>query len=208
MTLASTPVWGYGAAMKEPIRFDIGTTSLGPVLVAVTTRGVCAISLADDEAALRADLARSCPDAVRDAATLAPTLDAVIARIDSARALDSTDSPVLSAAPPIYLDFRGTDFQRLVWSALLDIRPGHTTTYAALTERLGLTPTSIRAVGQAVARNPIAVLVPCHRVVRSDGALAGYRWGLERKRALLEQERAVDTKGRGHGLQGSLFAPR
>jgi len=188
--------------MHEPIRFDIGTTSLGPVLVAVSSHGVCAVSLADDEASLRADLARSCPAAVSDAAALAPTLPAVIARIDSLH----TPTPYLASS--IHLDFRGTDFQRRVWSALLDIAWGHTTTYAALTSRLQLAPTSIRAVGQAVARNPIAVLVPCHRVVRTDGALAGYRWGLGRKQALLERERAVESKGRGHGLQGSLFAPR
>jgi AraC family transcriptional regulator of adaptative response/methylated-DNA-[protein]-cysteine methyltransferase len=196
--------------MSEPIRYDIGTTSLGPVLVAVSTAGVCAVSLADDETALRADLARSCTDAVRDEAALASTLPAVITRIDQSQLAPLTrlDSPSPALAPTIHLDFRGTDFQRRVWSALLEIAWGHSTTYAALTERLGLPPTSIRAVGQAVARNPIAVLVPCHRVIRSDGALAGYRWGLERKHTLLERERAADTKGRGHGLQGSLFAPR
>jgi AraC family transcriptional regulator of adaptative response/methylated-DNA-[protein]-cysteine methyltransferase len=167
---------GHGLA----IRFAVGACSLGAVLVASTVRGICAVLLGDDPAALATDLARRFPRAELEAAETAfeTSVAAVVAIIDA------QPGTAMDALP---LDVQGTVFQERVWRALREIPPGTTNTYAQLAEAIGA-PRSIRAVARACANNPVAVLVPCHRVVRSNGELAGYRWGLARKRALLTRE--------------------
>jgi AraC family transcriptional regulator of adaptative response/methylated-DNA-[protein]-cysteine methyltransferase len=167
-------------AGTDVLRHAVGRCSLGAVLVAASGRGVCAILLGDDPDALRADLRGRFPAAehVAGGADLDGALAAAVALVER---------PARGLALP--LDLRGTPFRRRVWEALRAIPPGATTSYAALAARLGR-PTATRAVAAACAANPVAVAVPCHRVVRSDGALAGYRWGLARKAALLARERA------------------
>jgi AraC family transcriptional regulator of adaptative response/methylated-DNA-[protein]-cysteine methyltransferase len=168
----------------EVVTYTIATSSLGGALVARREAGLAAVLLDDDADALRAELRAHFPRAtlVEDDAAMREVAAAVVAAIDTpARAFDgSLDIP---------LDPAGTEFQCRVWRALAEIPTGTTTTYAALADRLGM-PKSARAVAGACASNPIAVLVPCHRVVRGDGGLAGYRWGLARKRALLARESA------------------
>lgn len=156
-----------------------GTTSLGRVLVAGSARGVCAVLLGEDDPALLGSLRDAFPRATLQAAPddVAPRLHAVLHRVD-------TPGPV-----PLPLDLQGTAFQIRVWRALTEIPAGTTVSYADLADRIGR-PRAVRAVAAACAANRIAVFVPCHRVVRSDGTLAGYRWGVERKRALLARERA------------------
>ena len=159
------------------IRFAITESALGFVLVARSTQGLCAVLLADSAAALGRDLRRRFPRA----------------RLLSGAADDASLSEVVRAiedprhACKLPLDLRGTAFQRRVWQALREIPAGRTLSYAELARRIGA-PRAVRAVAQACAANALAVLVPCHRVVRSDGALSGYRWGSERKRALLALE--------------------
>lgn len=166
---------GVGA---EALRFTIGESPLGLVLVAASLIGISAVLLGDARDALRDDLHRRFPGATLTEGdeTHRALTESVIAFIASpARALD------------VPLDLRGTEFQRTVWRALREIPRGSTTTYAEVARRIGM-PRSARAVAQACAANALAVLVPCHRVVRSDGSLSGYRWGVERKRALLAKE--------------------
>lgn len=165
-------------AIHHAMRFVIGVSSLGLVLVARTEQGVRAVLFGDDRDALREELHRRFPDApLADDDALRPLAERVIAAIESP-----------AAAPDVPIDPRGTPFQRMVWQALRDIPPGSTATYAEVAARVGQ-PASARAVAQACAANAIAVLVPCHRVVRSDGTLSGYRWGVDRKRELLARER-------------------
>ena len=161
------------------IRHAMARCSLGLVLVGTTDVGVCAIFLGDDEEALRRDLSERFPNATLtdSAASLGPMLAEVVAGIEM---------PEKAAALP--LDIRGTAFQHLVWSALRDIPLGETATYGDIARRIGK-PNAVRAVGAACGANPVAVAVPCHRVVGTDGKLTGYRWGVERKRALLARER-------------------
>lgn len=161
------------------IRFAVGETSLGSLLVAQSGRGVCAILLGDDPEALLRDLQDQFPRAELIGG------DAVFEQC-VARVVGLIESPAVGLDLP--LDVRGTAFQQRVWQALRQIPPGRTITYAELARRIGQ-PRSVRAVGQACAANPLAVAIPCHRVVRSDGDLSGYRWGLERKRRLLDRER-------------------
>lgn len=161
-------------------RFTVVPCTLGQVLVAWTDRGLCWVSLGDDAAVLRRELdatVRGSSPAGADPGWLA----AVVAAIEDGR----------PAAVP--LDLRGTAFQRRVWAALADIPPGETRTYAELASLLGA-PRATRAVGRACASNPVAVLVPCHRVLRADGALSGYRWGPARKAALLARERGAAAR--------------
>ena len=167
---------GAGIAMHATVL----TTALGAMLVAATERGVCAVLFGADEAALRDDLARRFPHArIIDAPPQFTTWTrAIAAYVD--RAQGSLDVP---------LDVVGTAFQRQVWQVLRTIPPGRTATYTEIAERLHA-PKSARAVTRACAANPVAVAIPCHRVVRRDGDLGGYRWGLERKRTLLEKEAA------------------
>ena len=160
------------------IRFTIVKSSLGCVLVARSAKGVCAILLGDKRSLLERDLRQRFPQ-VRLLGSDADTesLAAQVARV--------VEDPRLSLDLP--LDVRGTAFQQRVWGALREIAVGSTVSYAEVARRLGA-PRSVRAVAQACAANPFAVLIPCHRVVRHDGALSGYRWGIERKRALLTLE--------------------
>jgi|SRR5688500_168790 len=158
------------------ILFSTAPCVLGRVLVATGGSGVCAILLGDDADALVRDLRQRFPEArFREAGSeLAEKIAAFIAR--PAMRLDIT------------LDLHGSEFQKKVWKALLEIPAGSTETYGAIAQRIGA-PQSAKEVGEACAANPLAVAVPCHRVVRKDGGLAGYRWGVRRKRALLELEK-------------------
>jgi len=160
----------------DSISVTIARTSLGLALVAQTTRGVAAILLGDDRAELQREIRERFPDAQLVDAKANDVVAKVVALIDA----PSTrfDAP---------LDLRGTDFQRKVWKALREIPAGSTATYAAIAQRIGR-PTASRAVAQACGANPVAVAVPCHRVIRADGGLSGYRWGVERKRTLLDRE--------------------
>lgn len=178
--LGMTPSAFAAGGRGERIRFGTGTTSLGVVLVAATERGVCAIELGDDAVALEAALRErfSAAELVADDPAFTETLAAALAAVDE---------PGRGAGLP--LDIRGTAFQRRVWDALRAIPAGTTTTYAQLAEKVGV-PRGARAIARACASNTIAVVVPCHRVIRGDGDLSGYRWGVERKRTLLAREAA------------------
>ncbi|MBL9008848.1 MAG: bifunctional DNA-binding transcriptional regulator/O6-methylguanine-DNA methyltransferase Ada [Myxococcales bacterium] len=164
----------------QTLEFSVCRCSLGQVLVAATAKGLCAIWLGDDAKQLVAALRARFPRAdLREAdATFHSTLAEVVRRIDD---------PQTRASAALPLDVQGTAFQQRVWQALSQIPPGQTRSYQQLADELGL-PQGSRAVAQACAKNSLAVLIPCHRVVRASGALAGYRWGVERKRALLERE--------------------
>jgi AraC family transcriptional regulator of adaptative response/methylated-DNA-[protein]-cysteine methyltransferase len=165
-------------AAGECVDFAIADCALGKVLVASTGRGLCAILLGDTAQPLRADLARRFPKAtLRQApAGFATQLREVIRHIEQ---------PQRPLALP--LDIRGTAFQQRVWKALREIPVGGTASYTDVGRRIRA-PRAARAVAQACGANPLAVAIPCHRVLRSDGSLSGYRWGLERKRELLRRE--------------------
>ena len=166
--------------LGETIRFSVGKCSLGLILVAASDKGVCAITLGDDSEALTHDLRRRFPNAEL---------------VDGNRAFQKTVASVVKfvEAPRLGLqlpcDIRGTAFQQRVWQALQKIPLGSTASYAEVARRLGV-PKGARAVAGACAANALAVVIPCHRVVHGSGALSGYRWGVERKRALLERESA------------------
>lgn len=180
--LGMTPrAWQKGG-QGEVIWHAIADCTLGRALVAGTERGVCAILLGDDDAGLVAELAARFPRAQ----LLAPEPRFVewVAQV-----VRFVDNPATGFALP--LDIRGTVFQRRVWEALREIPAGQTASYTQLAGRLGL-PRSVRAVAGACAANAIAVAIPCHRVIASDGKLTGYRWGLARKRQLLDHERGKD----------------
>ena len=177
-TLGMTPTaWRAGGADTE-IRFAIGACALGAILVAQSARGVCAIALGDDPDALARDLQDRFPKARLIGGD--PAFEALVARV-----VGFVEAPALGLDLP--LDVQGTAFQQRVWQALRAIPSGTTASYTDIAARIGA-PQAVRAVAQACASNAIAVAIPCHRVVRQDGALAGYRWGVERKRALLERE--------------------
>lgn len=169
------------ATLAAPfLRYAIGTSALGSFVVAVSPQGVAAILFGETQPGMVEDLrARFVVDSRKDEMGLAATVKSVATAI---------------AAPngklDIALDPAGTDFQRKVWQALRRIPVGTTVSYADVAGALGA-PRSVRAVAQACGANPIAVLIPCHRVVRSDGALGGYRWGTERKSMLLRMEGAL-----------------
>ncbi len=163
------------------IRFTVGNSSLGMVLVAGSDKGVSAVLIGDDREALGRELQGRFPRAtITDG-------DAEVGAL-AARVIAFIESPASGLEVPI--DLRGTEFQRTVWQALREIPAGSTASYTDIAIRIGL-PKSVRAVAQACAANSLAVIVPCHRVVRSDGQLSGYRWGVERKRALLDREAAT-----------------
>jgi AraC family transcriptional regulator of adaptative response/methylated-DNA-[protein]-cysteine methyltransferase len=162
----------------DELRVIIKESSLGLVLVARSGAGLRAVLIGDDRHELLRDLRRRFPSAalIDVEAEHDDLADRVVAFVESpTRDLD------------VRLDLRGTAFQRTVWHALREIPPGSTATYTEVAHRIGM-PTSARAVAQACAANALAVIIPCHRVVRSDGALSGYRWGVQRKRILLEKE--------------------
>ncbi|HVR04308.1 MAG TPA: bifunctional DNA-binding transcriptional regulator/O6-methylguanine-DNA methyltransferase Ada [Polyangia bacterium] len=176
--LGMTPTQYRAGGATTEIRFAIGGCSLGLTLVAASERGVCAILLGDEREVLRGELRRRFPRArlVAGDRSFAATVARVVACIETPRL--GLDLP---------LDVRGTAFQHRVWRALRGIPPGTTATYAEIARRIGA-PRAVRAVAGACAANPLAVAIPCHRVIRNDGELAGYRWGLQRKRALLTRE--------------------
>ena len=170
---------GSGADMS--IRFAVGQCSLGAILVAASARGVCAILLGDEPEALLRQLQE------RFAHARFIGADAEFEQW-VARVVGFVEAPRLGLDLP--LDLRGTAFQQRVWQALQQIPPGTTASYGEIARRIGA-PRAVRAVAGACAANPLAVAIPCHRVVQRDGGLAGYRWGIERKRALLERESRV-----------------
>ncbi|TXD35664.1 bifunctional DNA-binding transcriptional regulator/O6-methylguanine-DNA methyltransferase Ada [Lujinxingia vulgaris] len=160
------------------IRFAVGECSLGAILVAASGKGVCAISLGDEAEALVHELERQFPNAELVGAD--PDFECLVARV-----VGLVEAPQLGCDLP--LDIRGTAFQERVWKALRAVPPGQRLTYGELARAIG-EPKAARAVAGACAANTIAVAIPCHRVVRSDGSISGYRWGVERKRVLLERE--------------------
>jgi AraC family transcriptional regulator, regulatory protein of adaptative response / methylated-DNA-[protein]-cysteine methyltransferase len=162
----------------EVIRFAVGTCSLGHVLVAATDVGVCAILLGDDPEELVRDLQDRFPQAELIGGD--PGFEEVVAH--AVGAVERPHQPF-----PLPLDIRGTAFQEKVWGVLRSLKPGATASYADVAAAIGR-PEATRAVAQACGANRIAIAIPCHRVVRTDGGLSGYRWGIERKRALLERE--------------------
>lgn len=183
---ASTAILGMqpqryrAGGQGETIRFALGQCSLGTVLVAATDKGVCAIQLGDEPERLLHELQDRFPRAqlVGGDADFETWMAQIVGLIEAPR--QGLELP---------LDIRGTVFQQRVWQALREIPVGTTVTYTELAQRLGM-PRAVRAVAQACAANALAVAIPCHRVLRLDGDLAGYRWGIARKRALLEREGA------------------
>jgi AraC family transcriptional regulator of adaptative response/methylated-DNA-[protein]-cysteine methyltransferase len=168
-----------GCAADSQIRFAIGECSLGSILVAISERGVCAIALADNPEILVRNLQDRFPQAEPIGA--GPDVEQLIAKV-----VDFIENPALTLDLP--LDIRGTAFQQRVWLALRDIPAGTTISYTEIARRIGA-PKAIRAVAGACAANILAVAIPCHRVVRTDGSLSGYRWGVERKAELLRREK-------------------
>ncbi len=177
-TLGMTPTTFRAGGADTEIAYAVGQCSLGPILVAATSKGVCAIFFGDDAASLRSDLQRQFPRAQlkEGGAAFKDTLAKVIGFVEAP-----------GSRLELPLDIRGTAFQHRVWDALKRIPAGKTASYTEVAEAVGA-PGSARAVARACASNPIAVAVPCHRVVRSDGSISGYRGGVDRKRALLARE--------------------
>jgi AraC family transcriptional regulator of adaptative response/methylated-DNA-[protein]-cysteine methyltransferase len=178
--LGMTPGSYRSGGVKCDIRFAVGQCSLGAILVAQSERGICAILLGDDPEALVRDLQD------RFAAARLIGGDADFEQ-SVARVVGFVEAPARGLDLP--LDIRGTAFQRRVWEILRQVPAGQTVSYSELAGRIGATR-AVRATASAVAANPLAVAIPCHRVVRRDGHLGGYRWGIERKRALLDREAA------------------
>lgn len=176
MTLTNFRSGGSGA----PIKFAVGGCSLGSILVASTEKGVCAILFGDDPDRLVRDLQDRFPKARLIGGDQG--VEQLVAMV-----IGFVETPALGLDLP--LDVRGTAFQRRVWQALREIPAGSTASYRDIADRIGV-PKAVRAVARACASNGIAVAIPCHRVVRSDGGLSGYRWGVTRKRALLVREAA------------------
>ncbi|WP_032917072.1 bifunctional DNA-binding transcriptional regulator/O6-methylguanine-DNA methyltransferase Ada [Mesorhizobium erdmanii] len=182
--LGMTPTRYRAGGANEDIRFAVGQSSLGAILVASSRKGVASILLGDDPDALVRDLQDRFPKARliggdRD-------YEALVARV-----VGFVEAPRLGLDLP--LDVRGTAFQQRVWQALRDIPVGGTVSYAEIARRIGA-PKATRAIAAACAANSHAVAIPCHRVIRKDGALSGYAWGAERKRALLDREAGGPAK--------------
>jgi len=163
---------------NERIRFAVAQSTLGAILVACSDKGICAILLGEEADSVLRELQDIFPKAtlIGDDKDFGQMIAQVVGFIEE---------PQIGLNLP--LDIRGTAFQERVWQALRQIAPGQIISYSDLAQRIGQ-PKAVRAVARACATNKIAVAIPCHRVVRNDGALAGYRWGLERKQALLERE--------------------
>ena len=179
--LGMTPKAYRSGGAGETIRFAVGECRLGSVLVATSEKGICAILLGDDPNKLARDLQDRFANA-----RLTPgnaSFDRLVAQV-----IGFIEAPAIGLDLP--LDIRGTAFQRQVWDALRQIPPGSTASYTEIAKRLGQ-PKSVRAVAKACGANAHAVAIPCHRVVRIDGSLSGYRWGVERKIALLQDEQTV-----------------
>jgi len=185
MKIRSLSMFNYtfrapGSRVEGPVRFAVGQVTLGMLLIGRSQRGICAVLLGDDAQTLRDELAETFPNAelLLDQASLQRELDQVIAFIDK----DTT-------AGAINLDIGGTAFEQRVWRTLCGIPAGQTRSYSEVARDLG-TPKAARAVAGACAANVLAIAIPCHRVVRGDGSVSGYRWGAERKLALLAKERS------------------
>jgi AraC family transcriptional regulator of adaptative response/methylated-DNA-[protein]-cysteine methyltransferase len=176
--LGMTPSNYRAGGANTEIRFAIGDCSLGSILVARSERGICAILLGDDPGALTRDLQDRFPRARMIGGD--KDFERLVAKV-----VGFVEAPALGLDLP--LDVRGTAFQQRVWQALRKIPAGATASYTEIAKRIGA-PKSVRAVAQACAANALAIAIPCHRVVRNDGAISGYRWGVERKRALLRRE--------------------
>jgi len=179
--LGMTPEKYRRGAVAAVVRYTIAPSPLGRMLIAATDKGICAIQFAGSDRELQQGLMREFPFATRkrdDAALAEWTVD--LARLMRGQV----------AHPSLPLDIRATAFQRRVWEYLQKIPRGETRSYSAIAKKIGM-PKATRAVARACATNPVAVAIPCHRVVREDGALGGYRWGMERKERLLEMEKAA-----------------
>jgi AraC family transcriptional regulator of adaptative response/methylated-DNA-[protein]-cysteine methyltransferase len=179
MTPATYRKGGSGAT----IRYTVVASTLGQLLVAATERGVCSVRLGDHAAELEAGLRSEFPAAQLERAPGPPR-----AWVSAIRAALGKNAD--SGVGDLPVDVRATAFQRQVWDALRQIPAGETRTYSEVAQAVG-SPRAVRAVARACATNPVAIIVPCHRVIRTGGALAGYRWGLDRKRALLAAEGAA-----------------
>jgi AraC family transcriptional regulator of adaptative response/methylated-DNA-[protein]-cysteine methyltransferase len=177
-TMGMTPAAVRRAGAGERIQFSIVESTLGRVLAAYTEKGVCAVAIGLDDRALERELREQFADAsiIAAGSTIHGWIAAIVRRIDG--------EPSSAAIP---LDARGTAFQWRVWNALQQIPRGTTLSYGELARKIGQ-PSAARAVARACATNPVAVVIPCHRVVRDDGELGGYRWGVERKKSLLRRE--------------------
>ncbi len=176
--LGMTPSQYRAGGANEEIRFAVGQTSLGAILVASTQKGVAAILLGDDPGELVRDLQDRFPKARLIGADR--EFEALVAQV-----VGLVEAPRIGLALP--LDVRGTAFQERVWKALQEVPAGATVSYAEIARRIGV-PKSVRAVAGACAANKLAVAIPCHRVVRNDGGLSGYAWGVDRKRVLIDRE--------------------
>jgi AraC family transcriptional regulator of adaptative response/methylated-DNA-[protein]-cysteine methyltransferase len=175
MTPATVRKGGAG----QKIQFSIVDSPLGRVLGAYTEHGVCAVRIGDSDQALERELRAEFPkaDVHRAGATIHEWVAAIVASLEEGRTTSG-----------IPVDAHGTAFQHRVWNALQQIPRGTTLSYSEVAKKIGR-PTAVRAVARACATNPVALVVPCHRVVREDGGLGGYRWGIERKEQLLEREK-------------------
>jgi len=181
--LGMTPGAARRGGAGEVIRVALAESALGPLMIGATDAGICFLGFGEDEAGLRGDVMHRFPQArIEDAPeALADAMRTVVAFIAEPKA--ALDLP---------LDLRGTAFQRQVWEALRAIPLGETRTYAGLAAEMGM-PRATRAVARACAQNKVSLAVPCHRVIGKDGDLTGYRWGVERKRALLAGEKKATT---------------
>ncbi len=179
--LGMTPSHFRAGGARTDIRFAIGECSLGSILIARSDRGVCAILLGDDPDVLVRDLQDTFPRANLIGGD--GEFEHLVASV-----VGFVETPAVGLDLP--LDIRGTAFQQRVWQALREIPAGETASYSEIARRIS-SPKSVRAVAQACSANTLAVAIPCHRVVRNDGSLSGYRWGVERKRALLKREAQV-----------------
>jgi len=171
-------------SQDETITWQTGHCYLGEILVARTESGVCAVLPGGSPEELVAELARRFPNAILKHANNSRAdwfADVMSYLIDSRRPLS------------VQLDLRGTEFQCKVWRALQEIPSGSSTSYGEIAERMGM-PTASRAIAGACAANPLAVVVPCHRVLRGDGSLSGYRWGVKRKQAVLSHEQGLSER--------------
>ncbi len=187
--LGMTPSRYRAGGRHERLHFAVAESALGAVLVASSEKGVVAILIGDDADALTRNLQDRFAHAELVGADAG--YEALVARV-----VGLVEAPGVGVDLP--LDIRGTAFQQRVWQALQGIPLGRTVTYTELAARIGQ-PSAVRAVASACAANPLAVAVPCHRVVRTDGSLSGYAWGVERKRRLLTQEGALPTMGSARG---------
>jgi AraC family transcriptional regulator of adaptative response/methylated-DNA-[protein]-cysteine methyltransferase len=177
--LGMTPEKYRRGAVAAVVRYTIAGSPLGRMLIAATDKGICAIQFADSDEQLQQGLMREFPFAVRrrDDAAMSQWRDTL------SRLIQGQETN-----PSLPLDIRATAFQRRVWEALQNIPRGETRSYSAVAKKIGM-PKATRAVARACATNPVAVAIPCHRVVRQDGELGGYRWGVERKEQLLAMEK-------------------